>query len=79
MGNKDSLIPKLKPDQKQFCNRSLTIEECRTALKKLQNNKFPSPDGFTTNFYKFLWPDLKKSLKATYRVNKMVHLPLIKN
>ena len=36
-----------------------TIEELGLALNQLPNNKSPGSDGFTSEFYKFFWPDLK--------------------
>ena len=32
----------------------------------MANNKTPGLDGFTTNFYKFFWPDLKLILFESY-------------
>ena len=36
------------------------MEECSIALKSLPNNKAPGSDGFTTEFYKFFWADIKQ-------------------
>ena len=52
-------IPKLNDIEKNLCDEILTIEECGKALKLLPNNKSPGSDGYTTNFYKFFWPDIK--------------------
>ena len=32
----------------------------------MANDKTPGLDGFTTNFYKFFWPDRRKILHASY-------------
>ena len=42
-----------------MCDAPVTLEELGFALKQLPNNKSPGSDGFTTEFYKFFWPDLK--------------------
>ena len=44
---------------KDLCDSELTLEECSKALKELANNKSHGPDGLTTNFYNFFWPDIK--------------------
>ena len=63
---KKNANPQLKSELKELCDSPLTIEECGAALKKLQNNKSPGADGFTTNFYKFFWPDIKENLFESY-------------
>ena len=32
----------------------------------MANDKTPGLDGFTTNFYKFFWPDIREILHASY-------------
>jgi hypothetical protein len=34
-------------------------EEMLVALKNMKNGKSPGLDGFTTEYYKFFWSDLK--------------------
>ena len=55
----DKEIPKLNEVEKNICDEFLTIQECGKALSLLPNNKSPGSDGYTTNFYKFFWPDIK--------------------
>ena len=64
--NKIDNVPQLDKNLKEICDSPLTIEECGAALNKLQNNKSPGADGFTTNFFKFFWIDLKDILFASY-------------
>jgi hypothetical protein len=45
-----------------MCDRNITVEEAGKALKQLKNGKSPGSDGFTTDFYKFFWCDIKKSV-----------------
>lgn len=49
----------LTPESKDFCDKPLSIDECAKALSQLKNNKSPGTDGFTTDFYKFFWKDIK--------------------
>ena len=46
--------------EKQICENDLKIDEVANALKQLLNDKSSGSDGFTINFYKFFWPDIKK-------------------
>ena len=64
--NNDS-IPKLDETSKSLINQPISIEECTNAMKQLPNNKSPGQDGFTTNFYKFFWIDLKDILLESYK------------
>lgn len=41
------------------CDAPLTMEECYTALMSMANNKSPGSDGFSVEFYKFFWDDIK--------------------
>ena len=41
------------------------MDELSHALKNMTNDKSPGLDGFTTNFYKFFWTDLKNLLYET--------------
>lgn len=53
-------IPKLNEIDRNLCDNLISIEECGKSLKNLPNNKAPGSDGFTTEFYKFFWLDIKK-------------------
>ena len=60
-------IPKLSEENKMLCETQLTLEDYGKALKELPNNKSPGCDGFTTNFYKFFWIDIKDMLFESYK------------
>ena len=63
-------IPKLDNMEKEMCDLELTLTEIGQALKDLPNDKTPGNDGFSTNFYKFFWPNIKdllfKSIKYSF-------------
>ena len=64
LNNRD--IPELDQSNKQVCESQLTMEDIHKALMSMANDKSPGPDGFTTNFLKFFWPDLRKPLLESY-------------
>ena len=59
----DSLIegnpPKLSDVQSKEIDNEIQISELGETLKRMKNGKSPGPDGFTTEFFKFFWADLK--------------------
>ena len=42
-----------------FCDRPISLEEVTYSLQQISNNKTPGSDGFTAEFYKFFWPQIK--------------------
>ena len=58
----NSEIPKLDNMEKEMCDLELTLTEIGQALKDLPNDKTPGNDGFSTNFYKIFWPNIKDLL-----------------
>ena len=60
-------IPKLTPNQKQFCDTDLTEEEILKTLKSFSKNKSPGLDGLTSEFYLIFWDNIKCKLMAVYR------------
>ena len=59
-------IPKLTNEEQLQCEAEITLQECAKALQKLPNGKSPGADGFTTDFYKFFWIDIRDSLYECY-------------
>ncbi len=70
----DNII-KLNEIEKQSCEGILTEKECAKALKDFKNNKSPGTDGFTAEFYKFFWVDIKElvvnSLNFGYSIGNL--------
>ncbi len=52
-------FPKLSDNEVQICDKKISIEELGKGLRELPNNKAPGTDGFTADFYKFFWKDIK--------------------
>ena len=52
-------ITPLTQEEMESCEGLLSEDECLNAIKEFKNNKSPRTDGFTSEFYKFFWPELK--------------------
>ena len=73
--NSISSNPKLNEDDKIHLEGELSEEEILVVLKKMKNNKSPGSDGFTVEFFKFFYNDLKvfirKAINEGYREGKL--------
>ena len=49
----------LSERSKIFCEKDLSINECKKAIEMLPPDKSPGCDGLNSNFYKFFWEDIK--------------------
>ena len=50
---------KLTIEESEKLEGDIKIDELSNALKNMKNEKSPGLDGFTVEFYKFFWVDLK--------------------
>ena len=57
--NDISNVPKLSESQKSNMEGKITLDEMTRYLKKSKNNVSPGSSGFTNEFYKFFWRDIK--------------------
>ena len=64
--------PTINEAQKLHCDSLVTENECLKAICQLANNKSPGPDGFSVEFYKCFWDDLKQPFMEClkYSINK---------
>ena len=64
--------PTINEAQKLHCDSPITENECLKAICQLANNKSPGPDGFSVEFYKCFWDDLKHPFMEClkYSINK---------
>ena len=56
----DDKLVQLSLDSSVILDMDIQIEECSRALKDMKNGKSPGTDGFTADFYKFFWSDIKE-------------------
>ena len=52
-------FPKLNESQKNSMEGKITLDEMTKYLKKTKNNVSPGSSGFTNEFYKFFWRNIK--------------------
>ena len=67
--------PKLTDHQKKQMEGLLTLSELTSYLKKTKNNVSPGSSGFTNEFFKFFWIDLKvfvtNSVNYSYEIGML--------
>ena len=75
LGQSSTSIPKLSDKQKSEMEGKVSLEEMSNYLKKCKNNVAPGSSGFTFDFYKFFWRDLKifiiKSIDHAFENNRL--------
>ena len=52
-------LTKLTDTEKQFIEREISLEDLKYIVFKSKNNKSPGPDGFSNEFYKIFWEQIK--------------------
>ena len=60
-------LNKLTDDDREQMEGEITEQECLSTLKNMSNGKSPGIDGFTVEFYKFFWSDIKFHLIRSFR------------
>ena len=67
--------PKLNENEKQRTEGLITVEELTRYLKTAKNNVSPGSSGFSNEFYKFFWIDLKvfitKAINYSYELGML--------
>ena len=51
-------LPKISHDSYMMLEQQIDIEEIKTAIKEMKNNKCPGTDGLPIEFYKIFWEDI---------------------
>ena len=70
-------IPKLQKHMINNLEGNIDEHELLSVLKNMKNNKSPGSDGFTVEFFKFFWNDLKTHItKAVQHIFQCKHLPI---
>jgi hypothetical protein len=67
--------PKLKQEDINYLNRSITHNEIEAAIKSLPKKKSPGPDGLSAEFYQNFKELLPKILKFFHKIEKERTLP----
>ncbi|HBI39496.1 MAG TPA: hypothetical protein DDY16_00910, partial [Tenacibaculum sp.] len=66
---------KLTESEKLSCEGNISLEELGRCLKNMRNNKSPGSNGFTGEFFKFFFPDIKQRLlnniNHTFEIGKL--------
>ena len=61
-----SLSRQLSPHHASLCEGTMTIDEISFAIKNMNANKSPGPDGLTVEFYRKFWDVLSPHLVQVY-------------
>ena len=59
-------LPILSEEGHHVCEKLIDIDECKKAIDKLASGKSPGSDGFTADFYKHFWDDIKYLLHDSF-------------
>ena len=60
-------IRTLTEQESHGLEHDITLEECYTVLKNMKNNKSPGSDGFTVEFYRYFWTELKHPMIRSFQ------------
>ena len=60
-------IPQLSNTENDILSADFSIEEVHDAIKQMEGNKAPGPDGFPAEFYQIFWEVIKHDLMALFR------------
>lgn len=58
-GLKDVNVKKLRYEEQENLEGTISVSEAGEVLKNMKSNKTPGTDGFSSEFFKFFWKDLK--------------------
>ena len=68
-------LPKLSQEEQSLCEGLISEEECARSIKKMKNGKSPGCDGFTVEFYKVFWRNIKnmvvESINSAFEKGKL--------
>ena len=63
-------LKKIDEEEKMTLDKDISMEELGNIVKKSKNNKSPGPDGFTNEFYKIFWHNIKNLLLKLLNIYK---------
>ena len=59
-------ITPLSLDDQLLCDGPITDAECINAINRFKKDKTPGTDGFSAEFYKFFWPELRAEMFSSF-------------
>ena len=59
-------ITPLSLDDQLLCDGPITDAECINAINGFTKDKTPGTDGFSAEFYKFFWPELRAEMLSSF-------------
>ena len=67
-------VSPLSLDEQQLCDGPIMEVECLNAINGFKRDKTPGTDGFTAEFYKFFWPELRNRnvVKFSFRLSNRI-------
>ena len=63
-------LKKIDEEEKMTLDKDISMEELGNIVKKSKNHKSPGPDGFTNEFSKIFWPNIKNLLLKLLNIHK---------
>ena len=66
-------LPSINEAKLFECEKPITDNECQQAILQLANNKSPSFDGFSTEFYKTFWTEIKSLFMECLDFSKLTN------
>jgi hypothetical protein len=53
----------IQQDEIEFLTRPFTIAELDVVIKEMKNNTAPGPSGFSVEFFKAFWTEIREDIK----------------
>ena len=69
-------IPQVSVEENEILVAPFSEEEVKLAVLDMEQNKAPSPDGFTAKFYQFFWEVVKPDLMSLFYEFHAGRLPI---
>lgn len=66
----------IQQSENEFLTRPFSLEEVDKTMKEMKNNTTPGPDGFSVEFYKAFWPQIRELIKELWDCLHDSHLEL---
>ena len=71
-------MPQISQEENDILTQDFSEKEVFEAIKQMEHNKAPGPDGFPAEFYQKFWEIIKADLMAMFAQLRAGNLPLFK-